>query len=199
MAHLIRAGLVLAAVVILFLVFRSLVLQGRVSLPEFGLRPVMQGSNIGDWASKPFQFSTPKDCAGSACHQEIYDMWATSAHGGASCETCHGPVQAHVQDPETPVQIRLQPEVCELCHAEVVGRPEGFPQINPAEHYPESTCTSCHIAHRPGPATAVSHQVWEGSDCLSCHAASAPPDRAVPADHAGRTNEQCLACHETAQ
>ena len=199
MTHLIRAGLALGLAAAAFLGFRTLVLQGQVSLPEFGLRPVMKESNIQEWASRPLQFSNPQDCAGSACHQEAYDMWATSAHGGASCETCHGPVQAHVDEPKVPVNIRLQPEVCNLCHAEVMGRPDGFPQISPAEHYTESTCTSCHIAHRPGPASAVSHEVWRGSDCLSCHAASGPADRAVPADHSDRTNQQCLICHERAR
>ena len=198
MNHLMRAGLVLGLLVASFLVFRSLVLQGRLSLPELGLRPLLRESNVRAWADRSLVFSTSKDCAGSRCHQETYDVWAPSAHGGASCETCHGPARTHVDNTRIRVPVDLQPQVCNLCHAEVLGRPTDFPQIAPADHYEETTCTSCHIAHRPGPAREVSHEVPEGSDCLFCHSASSPPDRAVPADHSGRTNQECLNCHEAA-
>ena len=197
MTHLIRVGLVLGLLVVSFLVLRALILQGPLSLPELGLRPVMQETNARAWAARARVFSTSTDCAGSRCHQDTYDVWATSAHGGASCETCHGPARTHVDNPRIRVPVDLEPQVCSLCHAEAVGRPAKFPQVDVGDHFSESTCTSCHAPHRPGPARAVSHEVSPGSDCLSCHSASGPPDRAVPADHSGRTDQQCLSCHET--
>jgi len=197
MTHLVRAGLVLGLAIASFLVLRSLILQGRLSFPEFALRPPLQESNVRQWASRPLKFSNSRACAGSLCHQDIYDVWLTSDHGGVACETCHGPALAHGQD--TNISVRTDHEECTLCHAKVIGRRLDFPQVDPAGHYSETTCTSCHKAHRPGPPSIISHEVSEGSDCLSCHGAASPPDRAVPADHVGRTNEQCLSCHEAAR
>ncbi len=197
MSHLIRAGLALALAIGLFLGFRSLVLQGHLSLAQFALGPPMRESSVGRWAGKPLQFSGSEGCAGSNCHQDTYDVWASSAHGGVSCETCHDAAKDHADNTDIAVPTDVAPQVCTLCHASAMGRPAKFPQVDVVDHFSETTCTSCHAAHRPGPARAISHEVSAGSDCLSCHSPSGPPDRAVPADHSGRTNQQCLSCHET--
>jgi hypothetical protein len=31
-----------------------------------------------------------------------------------------------------------------------VAKPEGFPQVEPAEHAPEGACSECHTPHSPG-------------------------------------------------
>lgn len=45
-----------------------------------------------------------------------------------------------------------------------------------------------------GGATAITHSLEGRDDCLMCHGEGAA--KAFPADHAGRTNEGCLTCHE---
>jgi hypothetical protein len=195
MSHLIRAGLALGLALAGFLTFRSLVLQGAVSEPRLALvAPDKQTSEM-QWAAKPARFSGPEGCAGAGCHQDSYDMWRPSAHGNVNCETCHGAATEHKEKPEVSVPVDLGAELCSLCHAKVTGRPETFPQIG-ADHYPESTCGSCHMAHQPGPPRAITHEVSPGSDCLSCHSTTGPRDRDVPANHSERTNDQCLTCHE---
>lgn len=195
MNHLLRAGLALGLAAASFITLRSLVLQGAVSEPRLALVAPNEEATRMQWASRAARFSEPEGCAGANCHQDSYDVWNPSAHGGVNCETCHGAATEHRERPEVPVPVDLGAELCNLCHAQVTGRPQKFPQIE-AEHYSESTCSSCHSSHQPGPPRAVSHEILPGSDCVSCHSTTSPPDRDVPTNHATRTNDQCLTCHE---
>lgn len=196
MSHLIRAGLALALALVGFVTVRSLVLQGTVSEPRLALVAPDQRAAEMEWAAKPAKFSDPEGCGGADCHQDTFDAWQPSAHGNVNCATCHGAAKEHEEKPEIPVPVDLGPESCTLCHAQVTGRPEGFPQVVPEDHYPDTTCSSCHVAHDPGPPRPVNHEVSPGSDCLFCHSSTSPRDRDVPANHADRTNNQCLTCHE---
>lgn len=45
-----------------------------------------------------------------------------------------------------------------------------------------------------GGSTAILHSLEGRDDCLMCHGEGAVEP--FPADHAGRTNETCLTCHE---
>lgn len=196
MKHLIRGGLLLLIGVVAIVTLRALVLQGRITLADFGLRPPRQERSTADWADRPLEYTSSLKCAGGDCHEGIYELWDTSSHGSVACETCHGAAPAHVVDTELPVPVDRRGEVCHLCHARLIARPTDHPQIELADHYPETTCMACHKAHRPGPPPLITHEVFEGSDCLACHGFDAPPDRAVPPTHVGRTNDVCLTCHE---
>ncbi len=46
-----------------------------------------------------------------------------------------------------------------------------------------------------GGPTAIPHTLEGRDDCLICHSSG---DLAVPADHAGRTNDTCATCHKGA-
>lgn len=197
MNYLARAGVLLGAVLVTFAVVRTLLVQGVVTLNEFALKPVGQQENTQEWASLTPKYSDAWRCDGAICHGDIYETWLGSAHGSVNCETCHGPALAHVNDVTVPVGTVPAERLCPLCHAQVTGRPEKFPQIKVWEHYPESTCTSCHSEHKPGPPTVITHGTEVGSDCLSCHSTTGARSPSPPGDHAGRTNDQCLNCHET--
>lgn len=193
--HLTRAGLLLAAAVIAFVLLRAAILQGVFTLDDFALRPPNREADQRGWMSLPAVYADSSSCAGADCHGDIYQAWATSAHGTVACENCHGPAQAHVEDATTKVMSDTSPQLCETCHAQLAARPSAFPQIEPTQHYPESACPSCHLPHRPGPAATITHAP-EG-DCLQCHSATnARPAKPVPINHTGRTNDQCLLCHE---
>lgn len=195
MQHLVRAGLLVAAATVLFLGFRAAVIQGVFPVDDFGLRPIDRESNTSQWANRPQTFAEASECAGADCHGDIYDGWLTSAHGTVGCETCHGPAAAHVEDSNVAVSVDNSRDLCELCHARLTARPSGFPQVQPDEHYVGPLCVSCHQPHRPGPASTITHP--EQGDCLQCHGLVAPEARPIPADHAGRTSDQCLNCHES--
>lgn len=199
MNHLVRAGLLLGAVLVTFGVMRTLLVQGTVTLSEFALKPVARQENAQEWASLNPRYSDAWRCDGVICHGDIYDAWVGSAHGGVNCETCHGPALAHVRDVSVPVGTVPSEQLCVLCHDQVVGRPDNFPQIDPGGHYPESNCVSCHSEHRPGPPAFIPHGTEVGSDCLSCHQAGGVRSPAPPGDHAARSNDECLNCHETAE
>lgn len=112
-------------------------------------------------------------------------------------------------------------EQCALCHATGVG---GAPKF-PADHTGR-TNEMCQLCHKPGsaqpatgqatpatkpttgtpvakPATAgtaprIPHPLQNRENCLACHQAGVGGANKVPASHAGRTNETCRGCHQTA-
>ena len=195
MKHLTRAGLILAAAVVAFVLLRAAILQGAFTLDEFALRPPNPEANQREWMSLPAVYGDSSSCGSADCHSDIYEAWTRSAHGTVACENCHGPAEAHVENPVAKVSSDTSPQLCETCHAQLAARPSAFPQVEPSQHYPESPCLSCHLPHRPGPAATITHAP-EG-DCLQCHSATnARPAKPVPINHAGRTNDQCLFCHE---
>ena len=195
MKHLTRAGLLLGAAAIAFVVLRAAILQGVFTLDEFALRPPDRAANQRYWMGLPAVYAASSSCAGAGCHDDIYQLWVTSAHGTVACENCHGPAEAHVLDTAVRLPSNGSAELCETCHAQLAARPSSFPQIEPAQHFPESTCPSCHVPHRPGPAATITHAP-EG-DCLQCHSpTNARPAKPMPINHTGRANDQCLFCHE---
>ncbi len=195
MTHLFRMAAILGASAFLLLVARTVVLGGFVTLDDFALRPRDDDAATQLWANRDRSYAHWSTCGSAGCHVELYDLWAVAAHGSVSCEDCHGPAYAHAQDPDVRLESDTSRELCELCHAQLVARPSNFPQIGPDEHYPESSCISCHFPHAPGPAAAVTHAP-EG-DCRSCHdPVTARPASVMPINHVNRTNEDCMDCHE---
>ena len=61
-----------------------------------------------------------------------------------------------------------------------------------------TTCRGCHAlspsAPQP-PSPSFKHSVAEHEACLGCHLRGMQGARAVPGDHATRTNEVCTTCH----
>lgn len=89
-------------------------------------------------------------------------------------------------------------ETCLTCHQEGLG---GAPAV-PADHEgrTDAMCTGCHAPPEEGPARppAIPHTLVGRSDCLFCHQEGVGGATIIPADHAGRTNEQCGNCHQPA-
>lgn len=94
-------------------------------------------------------------------------------------------------------------EQCLTCHG-----PQGVSPM-PANHEGRPV-ESCLVCHRPGPtptpgaakpssgvAGAIPHALEGKDQCDMCHA-GASSLKPVPADHAGRANNTCTACHKLA-
>ncbi|MFI5387740.1 MAG: cytochrome c3 family protein [Fimbriimonadales bacterium] len=82
-----------------------------------------------------------------ACHEDKVKL-SPHVKSGVACETCHGPAQAHVDDPEKVKPFRpSEREFCARCHGQIVGRRSSFPQIDPKTHNPGSKCIECHVIH----------------------------------------------------
>lgn len=191
MTHLIRAGLLLVAFVAGFAAMRMI--APPAFLVDLGFHQVTE-SNAAEWAAHPALFADTADC--QTCHEDVFAVRQAGNHAGVSCENCHGPATAHVQEGAR-VFILTSREACGACHDEVVGRPSGFPQVDLADHGVGAECITCHSPHKAAAPPAAPHELAGRSDCLSCHAV----DGFVPApeDHAGRGSDACQTCHRSGE
>ncbi len=83
-------------------------------------------------------------------------------------------------------------ENCMMCHQ------EGGPKPNPASHaeFTNNICMACHAADAAVQTTApnaITHDLEGRDNCMMCHQAGGM--KPVPADHEGRDNKFCQACH----
>jgi hypothetical protein len=199
MTHLLRAGLLLAVVVIGFIYAKSM--STVVSVDFIGLT---HDDNSRAWAQRTVNNQDATACV--ECHKDTNNAWQSSgpgsAHLGVGCETCHGSTADHMVKARAgqPAPLRLADakDLCLTCHQKVVGRPDSFPQIEPALHVQQlggsaSNCISCHTPHNPGIPPALPHSLEGRSDCTVCHAAD--KWKPFPLDHAKISPNACLTCH----
>jgi hypothetical protein len=143
--HLFRLALVFVALVVVFVAARAML------KPEgFGTYGHYRAGALQDNRAHALTFAGRAACLD--CHQAIDDEKKTGAHVGVGCEACHGPQQAHVEDPASVVPARpVAKTLCLICHLENVAKPTGFPQIDPADHAGDFDCGTCHRPHVPLP------------------------------------------------
>lgn len=191
MQHLVRAGIILGAVMILVFVVPRVV-PIPVELEPFGFYPKNSEGNAREWASLPAQYLDPQFC--HECHQNKQRILENSEHSPVTCENCHGPGRQHMEEGTKPI-VDISREACATCHGRVLGRPVDFPQVNLNEHGGISKCISCHNPHKPGrgPMIDITHAIEGYRDCLSCH--NDGSRQPFPEDHIGNTNDICLSCH----
>jgi DmsE family decaheme c-type cytochrome len=115
------------------------------------------------------------DTEGKQLHQTLHGKAQNprapeAAHG---CETCHGPGQAHLDDPSKPGSIRR------------------FPTMKPRDV--ADTCLACH---------SRTHTQWKGSmhdarnlSCITCHSIHSPKSEKAQLK-AVTTRETCAGCHK---
>lgn len=156
---------------------------------SFGYHPEQ---NAREWEDKAVSYVGASTC--KDCHAEVYAEWRASPHGTVNCEDCHGAAAAHIQEGGA-LSITQPNKLCELCHAEIPGRPSEFAQVNPDKHAGQSSCLQCHNPHDPraGLPPQVPHTLEGRSDCLVCH--NPGGIKPFPDNHVGRTSDTCLNCH----
>ena len=195
MKHLVRAGVLLFAVLIVVFVVPRVV-PIPAFLEEYGFYLKKSEENTQEWANLPVQYVDASIC--SSCHQDKHSTWEKSKHSTVNCESCHGPGQGHV-DKGTDLVVDTSRESCGLCHAKVLARRSDFPQVDLETHGGQSECISCHNPHNPNPKVStmptIPHTLEGHDDCLLCHnTGGAKP---FPLDHDGRSQNTCLNCHKT--
>jgi hypothetical protein len=123
---------------------------------------------------------TLKALAEQAIFPDMKTTWRTHAdnlsHEG--CFRCHGklvPVQPTTES--RPIDAS-----CGLCHYEL-----------------PASAAEVILGKKPvAPAPGIPHSLEGRGQCLLCHETGAGTATKVPADHKGRTNETCQACHRVA-
>ena len=180
-----------------------------VTYGQFGAHP---GRNATAWAIRPAVFEGTASCG--VCHPDQAAAWAGAAHKGISCESCHGPLAGHPAANPSPgllapersaapvaaagtlvdVDTTAPTALCLTCHQAIVGRPLGFPVVDPTSHFVGPSCVACHDPHAaiaPTPPI-IRHPLAGLPECTICHNPTGM--RPMPAGHPAWSGS-CLACH----
>jgi DmsE family decaheme c-type cytochrome len=129
-------------------------------------------------------------------HGQVRDARAPAAAQG--CETCHGPGEAHSQDPEKikprqfdKISAKAVSDTCTTCHNR---GPHAFWQGSQHEARNVS-CVTCHSVHRPKSEKAQLKAVNQQQQCITCHR-----EKVAKLDRSGHMpvregKMECSSCH----
>jgi len=115
--------------------------------PSFGEYGWYRGDALMELATRDRVYAGKKAC--EECHVEEYQQLMKHEHKGLACESCHGPGQAHYDDPRKDNIDRSGFAACLRCHEANPSRPKWHKQIVSKDHYTGSKCTECHVPHSP--------------------------------------------------
>ena len=145
--HLLHVVVIFAAAFIGFMGVRKLL------IPEsFGRLGHYRADAVGEFAALPRRYAGAPSC--KKCHAKQAADNAKSSHRSVSCESCHGALLAHVDNPKSDTKPLRPKEAgmrafCGHCHEKSLSRPAKFPQISLKEHNPDAACSMCHQSHQP--------------------------------------------------
>ncbi len=144
----------------------------------------------------------------ATCHEGYAASIQASKHGQAKdartpaaaqgCESCHGPGEAHANDPEKvkpqrfdKLSAKAVTETCTTCH----NRGPHALWEGSAHESRNVSCVSCHSVHKPKSATAQLKAVNQQQQCMSCHR-----DKVAKLDRSGHMpvregKMECASCH----
>lgn len=145
--HLLRVAIIFAALFIGFLGAR------RLLVPEsFGKLGHYRADAVDEFSAQARHYAGEPAC--KKCHARQAADKAKSGHRAISCESCHGALLAHADNPKSAARPRKPKEAemrayCGHCHTKSISRPAKFPQINLSGHNPDAACNMCHQPHQP--------------------------------------------------
>jgi len=139
--QIIRLVLLTVGIVGSYLVARTLLTPA-----SFGQYGWDRGDALTELASRPRSFAGRSAC--TECHSDQAAKLTQFSHRNLSCEVCHGPGAAHVEDFDNKLAT-LTHSHCLRCHETNPSRPKTHKQIKSREHYPGDKCVDCHLPHAP--------------------------------------------------
>jgi hypothetical protein len=140
--HLVRLAAVMLFALVAFVILRTAVVPR-----SFGQYGHYRGDAIAEIASRQIVHAGHETCEG--CHTEVVDKKKTGKHVGIACETCHGGLAVHANDPSvTPPKLDTG-VLCARCHEANSAKPKWFPQVVTADHSTGLPCDTCHQPHAP--------------------------------------------------
>ncbi len=139
-----RLVLLTIGIVVTYFLARSFLVP-----PSFGQYGWYRADALGDLAARPLVYAGKKAC--DECHSEMLKTLSKGDHKTLSCEGCHGPAAAHVDDPENDKKKpdKREAVACLRCHEANPSRPKWLKQITLKSHYVGQKCTECHKPHEP--------------------------------------------------
>ena len=141
--HFLRLAAVFVVGLIAFLALRASLVPR-----SFGQYGHYRGNAIGEIAARPVSYAGHQVCEG--CHSDVLDVKSKGVHKGVACESCHGPLANHADDPASVQPVKLDTaKLCVRCHEENLAKPQKFPQVASKEHSEGAACDSCHQPHSP--------------------------------------------------
>lgn len=141
--HLVRLALLFGAGIVVFLAIRAALLPDG-----FGELGHFRTGAIAANRERPLRYAGRAAC--DECHSEFTQKLAAAKHHQIGCESCHGPLAAHVADADAAHPAKIDAiDLCSRCHAANPSRPQAHPQVVIAEHSEGESCTECHDAHDP--------------------------------------------------
>ena len=116
---------------------------------SFGEYGWYRGAALAELATRDRVYAGKNAC--EVCHPDECQKLIKHEHKGLSCEACHGPGEAHAQNPDNPdVKMAvLHYSLCLRCHEANPSRPKWHKQIVSKDHYTGTKCTECHVPHSP--------------------------------------------------
>ena len=141
--HLFRLAAVFLTGLVLFLIVRGFLVPR-----SFGQYGHYRGNAIGEVAALPVSYAGHQTC--ESCHADVLEVKSKGVHKGVACESCHGPLAKHADDPSSVQPTKLDvAKLCVRCHEANMAKPKTFPQVASEEHSGGAVCTSCHQPHSP--------------------------------------------------
>ena len=145
--HLIRPAIVLLAALGLFMVIRSAVVP-----KAFGQYGHYRPGALAAIRQHPISYAGQGTCV--LCHEEEGKVRASGKHAHVACETCHGPLAKHADDPAANVsKLPTVATLCARCHERARRSPRHFRRWSPLSTpaaWPVMTATSCTIRTSEG-------------------------------------------------
>jgi hypothetical protein len=105
-----------------------------------------RGAALAELATRDPVYAGKQAC--EQCHADQYQKLMAHEHKSLACESCHGPGQAHADDPRKDNIQKSSYAVCLRCHEANPSRPKWHKQIVSKNHY-AGKCTECHQPHSP--------------------------------------------------
>ncbi len=141
--HLVRLAVAFVVVAAVFLLVRTYFIP-----KSFGQYGHYRGAALAELADKPLYYAGHQTC--ETCHSDVLELKKAGKHVGVNCESCHGPLARHADDPASVVpQLPDTAVLCARCHETNLAKPKNFPQVASAEHSGGVVCKTCHQPHSP--------------------------------------------------
>lgn len=140
--HLFRLASVFITGVILFAAVHALLVPR-----SFGRYGHFRGDAMQEIAARSASFAGHQTC--ETCHSAVFDLKSKGRHARVACESCHGALANHADDPSIQPKKLDAAVLCVGCHEASSAKPKWFPQVVSEKHSSGVSCDTCHHPHSP--------------------------------------------------